>query len=310
MRAAFATIAALLARAVRSSDVSISGSSLFVNGSTFFIKGVCWHPTPLGSYNAPDFAGYVDTDAPLMAAAGINVVRTYTTLADTTVLDTLRVHGIYVINEVFGWGGNVPADVVPARVRSAMDHAAVLMWNVGNEWNYNDLYTYSGNASATRALVRAAARVVQETDPSRPVSTVYGEGLSAAVLAALDDVIDVWGFNIYRMDTFGTLFEEWAALGSTKPMYLGEFGLTRGTLTRRAMTKHLRHTPCVCSAMSCLPRRRSLAVFARVARYSSGTTSGGRTATASARRRTTSAVSRPAAAHTRTRLSTRSGGGS
>ena len=58
-----------------------------------------------------DYAGLVGRDAPLMEAAGINVVRTYGPLTDR-VSSTRSGPGIYVMNTVYSWGGSLANSVV------------------------------------------------------------------------------------------------------------------------------------------------------------------------------------------------------
>jgi hypothetical protein len=95
------------------------------------------------------------------------------------------------------------------------------MWLVGNEWNYNGLFTGVPFVTARDRLQRIAA-AIHVLDPSRPVSTVYGELPSAATIAAMP-AIDVWGLNVYRNIGFGDLFTRWAAL-SGAPMFISEYG--------------------------------------------------------------------------------------
>ena len=78
--------------------VRVSGRNLTIADEPIFIKGVDWSPFAVGSapqYGAlPDFAGFVAQDAPLMAAAGVSLVRTYMEVWDIAVLDTLWTHGV------------------------------------------------------------------------------------------------------------------------------------------------------------------------------------------------------------------------
>lgn len=203
-------------------SVSITGRQLIVDGQAFHIRGVCWNPVPAGG-NQPadlDYAGYVEQDGALMQAAGINVVRTYEPLTDQAVLDSLYARGIYVLQGIYVYGGN-PASVVTERVRAVMDHPAVLMWVIGNEWNYNGLYVGLSHADSLARLNEVAA-LIRAEDPVRPIATIYGEVPSEAVIDAMP-LIDVWGLNIYRGLGFGDLFDVWEAR-SSKPMFLGEYG--------------------------------------------------------------------------------------
>src|SRR5260370_1116133 len=80
-----------------------------------------------------------------------------------------------------------------------------------------------------------AAQLVKSLDSNHPVATSYGEidiadpGTQSSLSDTQNYVnnvcpsVDMWTLNIYRGNTFGTLFEQWRAI-SSKPMLLGEFG--------------------------------------------------------------------------------------
>ena len=200
--------------------VVLRADGLYVDGEPFPIRGVAWNPVPVGGVQPADldFAGFVAQDAPLMAAAGIRVVRTFEPITEPAVLDTLYAHGIYVMSTVLVAGDDTSA--VAGRMRPVVDHPAILMWLIGNEWNYNGFYVGLG-FDASVELVREAAAIVKREDPTRPVGTVYGEVPSRQLVADLDG-IDVWGLNVYRGISFGGLFDDWGS--RAKPMFLAEFG--------------------------------------------------------------------------------------
>jgi len=202
--------------------VSIRGRQILVRGKPVFLKGVNWNPVPKGSRqgNGLHFRGFVESDSELMAAAGINAVRTYEPITDTNVLDILWSKGIYVLNTVYITGGSEPESVVKP-VGSLKDHPAILMWVIGNEWNYNMLYS---NLTFAQALgrVRTVARLIKSLDDTHPVASVYGMVPGHEQLRALDDV-DVWGLTAYTGLSFGSLFTTWAA-HSQKPMFVAEYG--------------------------------------------------------------------------------------
>ena len=210
------------AGAASASGVELQDQQLWVDGKRFFIRGVCWNPVPRGGVHPAglDFAGSVAGDAKLMRAAGINTVRTYEPITDPRVLDELHAAGIRVMNAVYAWGGDAPS-VVDARVKAVKDHPAILMWTLGNEWNYNGLYVGKSHAESLAALNEAAARI-RAIDDRHPIATIYGEIPSAQTVAAMP-MIDVWAINAYRGLSFGNLFDQFAAV-SDKPMFLGEYG--------------------------------------------------------------------------------------
>lgn len=202
--------------------IEIVGRQLLVDGVPLFMRGVCWNPVPRGAQHPEglDFAGFVQQDSVELAELGVNVVRTYEPLLDTLVLDRLAAAGIRVINSVYPWGG-APASVVVERVRAVQHHPAILMWAIGNEWNYNGLYVGLSQPEALARLNEVAALIKAE-DPTHPIATIYGELPDADTLAAMPNV-DVWGINAYRGISFGDLFERWRAL-SGAPLFLSEYG--------------------------------------------------------------------------------------
>lgn len=205
-----------------SGEITIVGRQIRIGDAPFHIKGVCWNPVIKGETHPAgiDFDGFVVQDATLMQAAGINVVRTYEPILDTAVLDALYARGIYVLESVYPWGGS-PASIVTDRVRAVRDHPAVLMWLIGNEWNYNGLYVGMSHADALARLNQVAA-LIRAEDTAHPIATVYGEVPTTATVNAMP-LIDVWGLNVYRGIGFGDLFSTWASR-STKPMFLAEYG--------------------------------------------------------------------------------------
>ena len=204
------------------SGVRVAGRPLLVDGQAFRIQGVCWNPVGRGGVHPADldFAGFAASDAALMRAAGINAVRTYETITDTAVLDALHAAGIRVLNMIYTWGGDEPS-VVDARVEAVKDHPAILMWVLGNEWNYNGLYVGLSHQESIDAINEAAARI-RAIDDTHPIASIYGEIPSQETVEAMPE-IDVWGINAYRGLSFGNLFEQFEAV-SDKPMFLGEYG--------------------------------------------------------------------------------------
>jgi len=202
--------------------IEVAGRRVLVDGAPLHLKGVCWNPVPRGGAHPADldFGGFVEHDADLMARAGINAVRTYKTITDRTVLDILWTRGIWVLNDVYGYGGDAPEAVVN-RVLAVKDHPAILMWTIGNEWNYNGLYV-GMNSHDSVARIAVAARLVKETDPAHPVASIYGDVPSLDIINSLRDV-DVWGINIYRGLGFGDVFDAHAAR-SGRPLFVAEYG--------------------------------------------------------------------------------------
>merc|ERR1711988_1972257 len=175
---------------------------------------------PKGQKNHADYSGSVEKDAKLMQEAGINVLRTYGTLADRSVLDALWARGIWVVPTVYAWGGSDPSVVIDA-VNAVKDHPAILMWSIGNEWNYNGIYVHLSKWDSVHKL-NQAAQLIKENDNEHPVASIYGEVPETEIINAMPNV-DVWGINSYRGISHGGLFNDYV-WRTNKPMFMGEYG--------------------------------------------------------------------------------------
>jgi len=207
-------------------EVAVEGRQLLVNGEPFQIQGVCWNPVAKGDTHPEgvDFTGFMEKDIPLMKAAGINTVRTYEPITDMAVLDYLYENGIYVINSVFN-AAVTTDDAVVEVVKKVQNHPAILMYSVGNEWNYNKLYSNLGTFEVLERL-STVTELIKKHDPSRPVATVYGvwgADLPSSDLVDFLEGIDVWGINMYAGLGFERLFPTWKERFEF-PMFLAEYG--------------------------------------------------------------------------------------
>lgn len=119
------------------------------------------------------------------------------------------------------------------------DHPAILGWTLGNEWNLNRAYGFDTLEEAASAF-NAAAAVIKSMDPNHPVLSVLGDVFSEPLnpwnpwsvssCVQLCPNIDLWGLNIYRGASFGSLFTQWqnvfTSLGQlVKPLFISEFGI-------------------------------------------------------------------------------------
>ena len=203
-------------------EVKISGRQIMVDGSPYLIKGVCYHPVPKGS----DHRNFdnLSQDLALMVEAGINTIRVYAPIHDKAVLDEIHKAGIKVIIG-FGYNQDGNFDILSGTfidyVNKYKNHKAILLWELGNEYNYHPEW-FEGDIKNWYTALNNAAERIHENDPSHPVTTAHGE-LPDALALSLCPNIDVWGMNVYRWDNPGEIFGQWKAV-SEKPMYLSEAG--------------------------------------------------------------------------------------
>jgi hypothetical protein len=217
------------------SIVTVSGYQLMVrkrltNGQLsvaqpYDIKGISWSPFGANESFTSDGSIYSihgAQDIPLMASAHINTVKTYSSFEKNAkglaVLDTLYANNMMVVMMVFAaYDTNDYQQVVTM----FKDHPAILMWVVGNEWNYNNLYS---NHSMSECIqkVNSVIADIKSIDSNHPVATVYGEVPTPDILAQVNSP-DVWGLNLYPYLDFNQRFSTWHDQ-SSQPMFVSEYG--------------------------------------------------------------------------------------
>ena len=207
--------------AAQTEAVQVSGRHILVNGAPYLIKGICYHPVPKGARER-DF-GNLTEDLALMVEAGVNTIRVYSPIDDKAVLDEIHAAGLKLIVS-FGFNQNGYFDIWSGSftnyINKYKDHDAILMWELGNEYNYHP--EWFGSLQGWYHALTNAAGFVHKIDPSHPVATAHGEMPDELALSSCPNV-DVWGMNVYRWDNPEGIFTEWAAV-SSKPMYLSETG--------------------------------------------------------------------------------------
>ncbi len=224
---------------------------LYVNGSPFVIRGVDYSPVPVGkdvwSYNWWTDPNTYGTDFPLIREMGANTIRVYdATGATAEAMDAAYNNNLYVI---MGYWVDYYQDLSDPTVRGRMiegfaqmvskwkDHPAVLMWCFGNEVNL----FYGGDMQDWFTLLQEAAQTAHDLEGENyhPVITAHGgyyppnvpaptdlQYIGDSSIGAADEqlsALDAWGLNVYRGQSFGTLFEEYAAR-TNKPLILTEWG--------------------------------------------------------------------------------------
>lgn len=203
-------------------EIKISGRQILVNDSVYTIRGICYHPVPKGS-NIRNFDN-LSEDLALMKEAGINTIRVYVPITEENILDEIDEAGIKVIVG-FGYNQGGKIDIRSGSfinyINTYKEHNAILLWELGNEYNYHPEW-FNGDLQNWYAALNNAADLIHKNDPNHPVTTAHGE-LPDSLALAMCPSIDVWGMNVYRWDDPGKIFGQWSKV-STKPMYLSEAG--------------------------------------------------------------------------------------
>ena len=203
-------------------EVEIKDKKMIVDGKPFYMKGICYHPVKIGKTKR-SFETLTE-DLTLMKDAGINTIRVYEPIDNIQVLDELHNAGIKVVIS-FGYNQKGRFDIVSGTfinyIRKYKDHDAILMWELGNEYNYNPQW-FGGDINNWYKSMEFVAQIIQLEDPSRLVSSAHGDLPSMDALNIAPS-IQIWGMNVYRWDQPQSIFEEWEAI-SDKPMYFAELG--------------------------------------------------------------------------------------
>ena len=240
-----------------------NGWKLKVDGQDFYVKGVVWGYSPRGqnyTYNlwgeSDEFIRKVlDYDFGLMRDAGINAIRSFTTIPPEWVTYIYQEHGIMtVINPLMGrYGYTVGGKWIPfvdysdpltrATLKRDMieiveqynDVPGVLMFAFGNESNYGlswssfeieNLPEGEQDVAKARYLyslfgeVMAAGKAVA---PNRLFTIVNGDIQYIDLIAEYGESMDLLGVNAYRGPSFTDL---WAQVEDKldRPVIFFEFG--------------------------------------------------------------------------------------
>lgn len=202
--------------------VSVYNRQILVNEKPYLIKGICYHPVPKGS-DQRDFSTLTQ-DLALMVEAGVNTIRVYKPIEEVEVLDEINEAGIKVIIG-FGYNQNGIFDLRSGSfidyINKFKNHKAILLWELGNEYNYHPEW-FENDIKNWYKLMNDAAGLIHKNDPTHPTTTAHGE-LPDELALSMSPNIDVWGMNVYRWDKPEPIFKQWEVL-SEKPMYLSEAG--------------------------------------------------------------------------------------
>jgi len=202
--------------------ISVSERQILVNENPYLIKGICYHPVPKGSKDLS--FNSLDQDLALMVEAGINTIRVYAPIDNKDVLDKIHDAGLKVTIG-FGYNQGGRFDILSGTfvdyINTFKNHPAILMWELGNEYNYHPEW-FEGDIKNWYKALKEATDLAHENDTNHPVTTAHGD-LPDALALSICTNIDVWGMNSYRWDNPEAIFSEWEAL-SHKPMYLSEAG--------------------------------------------------------------------------------------
>jgi hypothetical protein len=202
--------------------LSSTDRQLLLNGKDYEIKGICYHPVPRGKETRS--FDRLEEDLELMKEAGINTIRLYAPITEREILDQVHQAGLKIIMG-FGYNQGGTFDMLSGTfidyVDQFKDHPAILMWELGNEYNYHPEW-FENNIDHWYITLNNAAEQIHNRDLNRPVSTAHGEIPDPAILEACP-AIDIWGMNVYRWDDPESIFSAWEKI-SGKPMYLSEAG--------------------------------------------------------------------------------------
>lgn len=201
------------------------------NYSDFFIKGVAFSPTPIG--NRPITTQQEERSVKYLKELYANTIRTYSGI-NPELMKKLASNGIYCI---LGFWVDYNLDLsIPANrekiknewvkfVLQYKDNPGLLMWNLGNEQNYQN-----GNNAYWYSLCQELAIIAYnlEGEKYHPVAINNGEIFNIGdVSKKADDnsltYIDLWGLNLYNYN-LSTRINQFKTK-TIKPLVITEFGI-------------------------------------------------------------------------------------
>jgi hypothetical protein len=233
----------------QTTGVSLSGATLKVGSDPFTVKGVVYLPTPVGDdpelapphgdYFTADYRGLYAADLEILRRMNANTVRVL--LWDggqdhDDFLATAYNGGTDPIYVIAGYWVNPGLDLSDSAVRAQIvaeftsmiavhkRHPAILMWAIGNGLNSPGMY--GGDLANLGTLVQEMALAAHAEDPKHPVTVSLADSNLVGATTALEaraPAVDLWGANVYRGASFGTLFADHRSV-SGKPLIILEYG--------------------------------------------------------------------------------------
>ena len=205
------------------------GRFLEADGAKLYLKGVTYGPFGAEPNEFLDRAATA-RDLALMAAHGINAIRTYT-LPERWLLDLALEHGIWVLPGLGaelqigyacdGASGPPMRDWLDPRVKSLAGHPAILAWVVANEIPA-PVVRWLGRERVQDWLA-ALCRRVRALDPGALVTYANYPTTEFLELPFLDIVM----FNVYLEEhaRFAGYLPRLHNLATERPLLMGEIGL-------------------------------------------------------------------------------------
>ncbi len=244
--------------------VQVSGRQLLVKGTPFTVKGVVYSPTPVGDdpssdspygdYFTTNFSAIHDRDLPVLRELGANALRLpyWDNAADHhQFLDKAYNGGINPIYVIAGYWIDKGLELDPqstSNVREHIksdfrqmvalhkDHPAILMWSIGSDLNDAGAYATAELPHLFSLMDEMAFEVRTEEGPNfHPVTTALNDQDLINTISAFEGSVPnlgLWGANVYRGNTFGSLFADFER-ASQKPLIILEYGIDAYDHTRR-----------------------------------------------------------------------------
>lgn len=144
--------------------------------------------------------------------------------------------GIMVIMTVAVTKEDIDSQKYLKVVNAHKNHPAILMWAIGEEWNFNCFYSNELDALSAIDSVNKAASDIKAVDKNHPVCSILLDKLDDPGTNIYSDLfstiinrcsnIDIWGVNVdrgkYGLDAF---LEQWPSKGQPKPVFISKFGV-------------------------------------------------------------------------------------
>lgn len=229
-----------------------SGHGILVDGSPIEVRGINYQPAAIGenpstAYPYGDYywvgSDYPDRWARDMAnfrKMGINVIRIYgwdPNQNHDAFLQLLEDNGMFLlvnryVNPNSNWADSTVVDALEQEwiniATPLANHPAIMGFLIGNEVNAHGNSSYGGTPNrfipGFWTAMNDVATAVKNVAPDKLVSIAITDDMDS--VTAYDPAMtafDFWGMQIYRGESFGSLFTEFNA-ASDKPLVITEFG--------------------------------------------------------------------------------------